>query len=452
MTQQKIYDVIGIGIGPFNLGLAALLDRVDDIEALFFEQEKAFDWHPGMLIEGADMQTSFLSDLVTLADPTSPYTFLNYLHHHNRLYQFINFHRFKIPRTEYNDYAKWVASQLDDCHFGKQVVDLIEHSDASEPYYEVVVSSEAGETATETKETEHYYSRHVVLGTGGIPNILPGFEAYDKDVFHTSQYMFHKDALGQAKSITIVGSGQSAAEVFYDLLQDQERFGYELALLTQAPGIFQLEQGKVAQEAFSPDYIKYFHSLPFDTRMETLPTLNPLRKGVDPHTLADLYDLLYERSVSREDPPIKIQPVAEVRGIKPVNENQGGPQRTYLLTCHQYQEDQSFTHQTEKVILATGYQFFIPDFMKKFSDQIVWEDEHRYKVSLDYKIEFKDKDKRANHIFTVSNLEHSHGAGATNLRLSVQRNQRIINSIAGREVYPVPENTVFQQFSMKNNH
>ena len=91
MKKNKTYDVIGIGLGPFNLGLAALMDDIDEFEALFFEQQKTFDWHPGMLIEGTDMQVPFIADLVTFANPKSRYTFLNYLHETGRLYKFFFF-------------------------------------------------------------------------------------------------------------------------------------------------------------------------------------------------------------------------------------------------------------------------------------------------------------------------------------------------------------------------
>ena len=71
-----MYDLIGV-VGPYNLSLAALLDSVDNIEPLFFEQQTKFDWHPGMLIDGTDLQVPFLADLVTFADPRSRFTFLN---------------------------------------------------------------------------------------------------------------------------------------------------------------------------------------------------------------------------------------------------------------------------------------------------------------------------------------------------------------------------------------
>ena len=87
MTKQ-IYDLCGTGIGPFNLSMAALADHTE-LQAVFLEKKnESFDWYPGMLIKGSDLQVPFLADLVTFADPTSPYTFLNYLHHQNRLYSF----------------------------------------------------------------------------------------------------------------------------------------------------------------------------------------------------------------------------------------------------------------------------------------------------------------------------------------------------------------------------
>lgn len=74
-TKINIYDLIGIGIGPFNLGLAALIKGKTNINAKFLEQKPEFQWHPGMLIEGSTLQVPFLADLVSMVDPTSPYSF-----------------------------------------------------------------------------------------------------------------------------------------------------------------------------------------------------------------------------------------------------------------------------------------------------------------------------------------------------------------------------------------
>ncbi|HEX7064823.1 MAG TPA: SidA/IucD/PvdA family monooxygenase [Bacillales bacterium] len=434
MADSKIYDFIGIGIGPFNLSLAALSEQVDGVEGLFFEQHLKFDWHPGMLIDGTDLQVPFLADLVTAADPKSPYSFLNYLHEHGRLSSYYLFREFNIPRNEYNRYAQWVASLLDRCLFGRRVED-VRYGGSETPYYEVQVFNK------QTEETEHYYARHLVLGTGSAPNIPKGFEGWpETDVLHTSYYLFQEPSLKKAGDITVIGSGQSAAEVFYDLLQDQERCGYKLAWFTRSSGFFQLESAKLAQEMFSPDYVGYFHNLSFEQRLEALPTFSQLRKGIEPETVNLIYDLLYRRTIYQETSPVTIQPLTEASCLDAIEEG-------YRLTLRQWQEDETFQHETEKVILATGYKPDIPEWFDRFKEDIVWEDEKRFKVTEDYRLVFKQE--RPNAFFTLTNLEHSHGTGATNLWLSVKRNQRILNWIAGREVYPVGKDRVFQQFSNK---
>lgn len=427
-----IYDLVGVGIGPFNLGMAALAENTE-IKAIYFDQKEEFNWHPGMLIEGADLQVPFLADLVTIADPKSPYTFINYLHETDRLYQFYFFNKLDIPRKEYNAYTKWVASRLSNCRFGKKVVDVIYHKEKQ--YYEVKVED------TKTSRVEAVLTKHIVLGTGSVPNVPEGFDKYPiEDVLHTNHYLYHEKQLKQADSITVVGSGQSAAELFYDLLLDQKHYHYKLNWFTRSAGFFQLESAKLGQEVFSPDYVSYFHRLSYDERIEALSTLGPLRKGIDPETLKAIYHLLYHRSIGNDYPEVTIQPLTEVNGVEKIG-------KYYRLNCRQWQEDYSFNVETDKVLLATGYKPHFPEWFTKIHDEIEWESEKRYKVTLNQQLVFKDK--RNNNFFTLTNLEHSHGAGATNLALSVERNKRILNTVAGEELFRIKTNTVFQQFSNK---
>jgi lysine N6-hydroxylase len=96
-------DLAGVGIGPFNLSLAALADGVPGLTVAMFERRKEFRWHPGLLIDGATIQVPFRADLVTLVDPTSPLSFLNHLRAHDRLFPFCFAERFHLPRNEYDD-------------------------------------------------------------------------------------------------------------------------------------------------------------------------------------------------------------------------------------------------------------------------------------------------------------------------------------------------------------
>ncbi|MFD1389038.1 lysine N(6)-hydroxylase/L-ornithine N(5)-oxygenase family protein [Oceanobacillus oncorhynchi subsp. oncorhynchi] len=438
--MNKVYDAVGVGIGPFNLSLAALTNDLQEADILFLEQEASFDWHPGMLIEGMDLQTPFIADLVTLADPTNRFSYLNYLHEHNRMYQFFFFNRFTIPREEYNTYCKWVSSRLDNCQFGQRVTDVTAMPDES--CYKVTARS------TEDESERSYYAKHLILGTGSIPNIPEALQGFpEEDITHTSRYMYLKDTLKQGNSITIVGSGQSASEVFYDLLQDQKEGAYDLTWFTRSSGIFQKEDTGLGKEVFSPEYVDYFHNLPLEDRMESLENLSTIRNGVDPKLLEKIYELLYNRSIESPLQQITIQTNTAVNAIEPGGNSQKG---AYSLQCEQWQKGEKFTYPADKVILATGYKPHLPDWLKNFYEYIEWEDKKRFRVTADYRLVFKDS--RKNQIYTLTNIEHSHGSSATNLGLSVLRNQKIINSIAGKEIYPIPQQAVFQQFEMKKSY
>lgn len=148
------YDFVGIGLGPFNLGLACLTEPIDTLDGVFLESKPDFEWHAGMFLDGAHLQTPFMSDLVTLADPTSPYSFLNYLKEKGRLYSFYIRENFYPLRVEYDDYCRWAANKLSSVRFSTTVAEVTYEDDV------YVVRTTAG---------ERYRGRHLVLGTGTPP-------------------------------------------------------------------------------------------------------------------------------------------------------------------------------------------------------------------------------------------------------------------------------------------
>src|SRR5687768_7479125 len=104
------YDVVGVGFGPSNLAVAAAVaeHRGPSLAARFLERQPRFGWHRGMLIDGATMRVSYLKDLVTMRNPASGYSFLSYLHDHDRLADFINYGSAHPLRVEFHDYLDWV--------------------------------------------------------------------------------------------------------------------------------------------------------------------------------------------------------------------------------------------------------------------------------------------------------------------------------------------------------
>ena len=115
---REVYDVVGIGFGPSNLAVAATIQEESEggamppVRSLFLESKPRYAWHPDMLLQGAQVQLTFLKDLVTLRNPQSRFTFLSYLRDKGRLNKFVNLRNFYPTRIEFNDYYCWVAQQL----------------------------------------------------------------------------------------------------------------------------------------------------------------------------------------------------------------------------------------------------------------------------------------------------------------------------------------------------
>ncbi|SFS58250.1 lysine N(6)-hydroxylase/L-ornithine N(5)-oxygenase family protein [Marininema halotolerans] len=436
--SSEILDILGIGIGPFNLGLAAMLKKTPEVQALFLDKKPRFEWHPGLLIEGTTLQVPFFADVVTMADPTSPFSFLNYLKEHQRLYHFYFLERFHIPRNEYNHYCQWVTQELDTCLFNREVINIQWEEQGADSHYRVTAID------TETDQLLIYQTRHLVLGTGSVPNIDPRYSDLPReDVFHSARFLENLDRCRHARSITVVGSGQSAAEVFYTLLQEQSSHGYQLDWFTRSNGFFPMEYSKLGLEHFSPEYTRHFHSLSPAARDEKIRNQDLLYKGISASTIADIYDLLYERTVGGKETPARLLSHVDVRGISPIQQN---GLSHYRLNAFHRDEQKEFTHDSEVVILSTGYHHAIPPFIAGIRHLIEWDEQERYVIDEDYRLSLTHAHDNA--IFIQNGELHTHGVGAPDLGLGAYRNSVIINTLTGRNVYSVSERNVFQQFGV----
>ncbi|SIQ85415.1 lysine N6-hydroxylase [Haladaptatus litoreus] len=437
--DEGVYDVLGIGLGPFNLSLSALLSPTD-LESVFLEQKPEFEWHGGMLIEDATLEVPFMADLVTLADPTSEYSYLNYLRQHDRLYEFYFYETFQVPRREYDEYCRWTAEELDNTRFNRRVTNVTYDESAAE--FHVTArnpeNGNAGETG-EVGEPIEYRAKDIVVGVGSVPFVPESLRGHsDEDVFHSASYLNRRERCLDADSITVVGSGQSAAEIFLDLLRHQQEADFRLDWFTRSEGFFPMEYSKLGLQHFTPEYTQYFHDLPQKTKDDLLPEQGLLYKGIDENTSEEIYDLLYERSVGGDDPNVGMLATTEVQDIE-----QSGD--SYRLTCEQWQAGERFAHDSEVVILGTGYHRPTPSFLAGVEERIDRDAKGRLRVESDFEVGF-DAPSR---MFVQNAGMHAHGVGTPDLGLGCYRNAQIIESLAGEEVYPVDEDTVFQDFSVE---
>ncbi|GIF66663.1 monooxygenase [Asanoa ishikariensis] len=415
---MRIHDFAAVGVGPFNLGLACLTADLSDVDGVFFEQRDGFDWHPGLMIPGATIQVPFVADLVTLADPTSRFSFLNYLKQTGRLYRFYIRENFYPLRAEYNDYCRWAAAQLP-IRFGSRVERIDHDGDA---YVLRVLSAGAVETVR---------ARKLVLGIGTAPHVPQTLR--ELPVVHSADYLPAKRRLQQLDSITIVGSGQSAAEIYLDLLPDAREGGYHLTWLTRSPRFFPMEYTKLTLEMTSPEYIRYHHALPAATRDRLAREQRNLYKGISGDLVDTIFDTLYEQGL-RTPVQTTLRSGVEVTAARYDGDR-------FTLDLHHREQDRSFTARTQGLVLATGYAPRVPAFLDPVRDRIAWDARGRYDVSLDYAV-----DRAGDEIFVQNAEEHTHSLTAPDLGMGAYRNSVIIRALTGREVYPVEERIAFQEF------
>ncbi|MFJ6213391.1 lysine N(6)-hydroxylase/L-ornithine N(5)-oxygenase family protein [Streptomyces sp. NPDC092296] len=430
--DDGVYDLVGVGIGPFNLSLAALADGVPGLRTLFLDAKPAFSWHPGLLMEGTTLQVPFLADLVTMADPTSRWSYLNYLRAHDRLFPFFFSERFHIPRREYDHYCRWVAERLPGCRFDAPVTAL--EWDASAGAFAVTHGGAAG--------PRRVLARQVVLGVGTRPVVPEPLRALLEPgrVLHSADYRTHRDTLAEAGDVTVVGAGQSGAEVLLDLLRRQDgdgQGGPYVRWLARSTAFAPMEYSKIGLEHFTPDYIRYFRQLPEPVRDRLVREQWQLYKGVSSETLGEIHDELYERTIGGGAPRAALHPGTAITAAR--RDGDG-----YLLTCRHVQQDTEFTLRTDRIVLATGYAAARPDFLAPVSDLVDWDAQGRYRVDGDYRVAL---DPRVTGTLYVQNAEmHTHGVGAPDLTLGAWRAATILNAATGRTVLPLPARAAWTVF------
>ncbi|MFJ3661107.1 lysine N(6)-hydroxylase/L-ornithine N(5)-oxygenase family protein [Streptomyces sp. NPDC090119] len=417
---SPVLDFVGIGLGPFNLGLACLTEPIEELNGVFLDSKPDFEWHAGMFLDGAHLQTPFMSDLVTLADPTSPYSFLNYLKEKGRLYSFYIRENFYPLRVEYDDYCRWAANKLTSVRFSTTVTE---------------VTWEDGLYAVHTDTGDTYRAKHLVLGTGTPPYIPEACEGLGGDFIHNSRYLSNKAELQKKRSITLVGSGQSAAEIYYDLLSEIDVHGYRLNWVTRSPRFFPLEYTKLTLEMTSPEYIDYFHALPEDTRYRITAQQKGLFKGIDGELINAIFDLLYQKNLGG---PVQTRLLTN-SALNSASYEHG----TYTLSLRQEEQAKDYELESEGLVLATGYQYREPEFLKPVRDRLRYDGHGNFDLGRNYAIDVTGRG-----VFLQNAGVHTHSITSPDLGMGAYRNAFIIRELLGSEYYPVEKTIAFQEFAV----
>ncbi len=301
-SADRLHDVIGIGFGPSNIALAIALEeharRQGPLDVLFLDKQSDYRWHGDTLVSQSELQISFLKDLVSLRNPTSPYTFVNYLHAHGRLVDFINLGTFYPCRMEFNDYLRWVAGHFaDHCRYGERVV-AVEPVGTGNGVEHLRVVSEDADGRRQARRT-----RAVVVSAGGTPRVPQPF-AHLRDnprVFHHSQYLqrmaVQPCAQGAPMRIAIIGGGQSAAEAFVDL--NDGFASVQVDMILRGSSLKPADDSPFVNEIFSPSFTDLIFGQATAERERLIREYhNTNYSVVDLDLIERIYGILYRQKVS----------------------------------------------------------------------------------------------------------------------------------------------------------
>src|SRR6478752_1762295 len=202
---MKTYDAVAIGCGPFNLGFAALATSVPELSVAVLEARAELTWHSGMMFDDAKLQLSFLADLVSLVDPTHQLSFLAYLRDVERLYPFYIREAFHPSRREYEAYLRWAAARLPSVKFSHRVQAARWDDGAGRFRLEV---------ALDDGSSHEIQAKALVIGVGTEPFVPSAIAALPPaKLLHSADYLHSTADIERAGHVTVVGSGQSGAEV-----------------------------------------------------------------------------------------------------------------------------------------------------------------------------------------------------------------------------------------------
>ncbi|MEV7457100.1 lysine N(6)-hydroxylase/L-ornithine N(5)-oxygenase family protein [Pseudarthrobacter oxydans] len=429
IESPYVFDLVGVGFGPANLAVAALQSSpgvtsrgVESVQ--FYEQRPAFAWHTDMLLPGATMQVAFCKDLVTPKDPTSPFSFLNYLVTHGRLEQFLNLGTLYPSREEFSDYLTWVARQQDAVvRYGTRV-------DSIEPVFgaDEIVALRIVTVDSETGERDEVHARHLSIGTGGQPYIARGVDPATLaagSVFHSSSFLTgirrYEEAarLGRPLSFLVVGAGQSAAEItryLHDAFPTAE-----LALAHKGFALQPANDSPLANAIFDPASVDLFYDANETLRsrmMEELRTTN--YAGVDEPDIDALAHILYRQQInggSRLDVlRFTTLMACEVYGDRA------------RATLHDQHTGQTTAVTYDAVVLATGYDFGVPQgLLEAVEPYLSRDDMGDFRLDRDYHLksvpEFRPR------IYVHGAAEPSHGLTSTLLSIVARRAGLVLESI-----------------------
>ena len=408
-SKSPRYRCVGIGAGPANLSLAALLHGDPGMPNLVIDRKAEFTWHDDQLIPGATLQVSLFKDLVSLSDPTSPFSFIAYLHDRGRIYHYLNAQFEKVPREEFRNYLGWACSRNENVVFGEeaQAVDF------------------TGDAFVVQTDKRALLADNVVVGVGTVPWV-PMFARphLGSTQFHVSEFRSKAVRL-RDKRVAVIGGGQSGAEAFLDLIsRPDSELPHRVSWLSRRRNYFPIDDAPFTNEFYMPCHSDYFAELDLAVRADFNSQQVLTSDGISESTAREIYQQIYVHRFITGAPQLTgLYPNREVVSVEACS-----PDGWSISVQHNDLAGGLEIFEAEVIIWATGFQPARMDFLAPLEQRLAREDDE-YQVDADFAANWDGPADR--NLFLQNAVRTQRGLADPNLSLTAWRSQRIVDRIRG---------------------
>ncbi|CAM3650514.1 lysine N(6)-hydroxylase/L-ornithine N(5)-oxygenase family protein [Parendozoicomonas haliclonae] len=427
-THKELLDLAGIGVGPFNLSLAALLDSIPECHARFFDDKSRFSWHPGLMLPGARMQTSCLKDLVTPVSPTSPWSFMNFLVTQGRFYDFMSLESLVVSRQEFTSYLSWVADNLPSLAFNT-------------PVREISFQKDRFLIRTDNKD---FIANNICMGSGKKPYIPPCARTHlSNNCFHATSLNTRRPELA-GKRVAVVGGGQTGAEVFMNSLHGLWGKPADIVWISRRPNYEPLDESPFTNQFFTPDYVDAFHGIEDERKAHITQRQKLASDGITPAYLSQMYEELYYQNYV-EQGRLPDWQLAPDRELVQMEKNIGGYQLELTNKFQNTRENLT----VDAIILCTGFEYCLPEYLEPLLPLIPGGESGQLPLDKDFRVQWDGPGDRK--IFAVNAGLHSHGIAEPQLSLNAWRSAKIINNLFQEKHFDLGGKPRLMQWSSWNH-
>ena len=360
MIDREV-ELLAVGAGPSNLALAVALEELapDDLAAntLIVDRAPAVRWQQGLLLPWAKSQASFVKDLVTLRNPQSEFSFLNYLHTQGRLDDFINMGNWFPYRVEFSEYFAWVANSL-----SKVRLRLSTGCTAIEPRRDA--SGAVTGWLTRLDDGTVVASRYLSIGVGRDPYVPPVFAGLPGDrLVHSTKYTAAVTGLEKEfpYRVAVIGSAQSAAEMYRSLQEELPNAQVNWVMRAIAIGAY--DKTQFINELYYPSYVDHFYQAPPEARQQLLREMHKSNyAGIEPPFVEQLYAEAYLDRLGKQDRKRMIT-MADVTAAESIDDE------VVLTLTDRSTRSVSELH-LDLVFLGTGFIREMPGLIRRLGDAL----------------------------------------------------------------------------------